>query len=95
MVKVLEVKLLSMAQAANSLSNRPAVSTLWRWSSRGVKGVRLKTLVVGGRRYTTPEFLSEFSARLSDRRTANEPGDSQRDAHDKSLADVRAKALFD
>ncbi len=95
MLKMLEVKLLSMAQAANSLSNRPAVSTLWRWSSRGVKGVKLQTLVVGGRRYTTPEYLSEFVARLSDRRQSNQPNGSQRDAHEKSLADVRAKALFD
>ena len=32
---------------------RPAYSTWWRWWKKGINGVRLATVVVGGRRYTT------------------------------------------
>ncbi len=95
MSKLLAKKCISFAEAAKILPGNPSISTLWRWYRYGVKGVKLRTLVIGGRRYTTPEFLSEFSARLSDRHPANESGDSPRDAHEKSLADIRAKALFD
>jgi hypothetical protein len=35
-------------------------STMWRWASRGVKGVRLETIKVGGKTYTTKAALDEF-----------------------------------
>ena len=57
-------ELLSLAEASRLLPNRPHVSTLWRWCRRGVKGVRLQTVIVGGRRYTTAAFLSDFVAQL-------------------------------
>lgn len=39
-----------------------ALSTLWRWCRIGVRGVKLETLVVGGRRLTTPHMLAQFIA---------------------------------
>lgn len=35
-------------------------STLWRWAIRGVKGVKLETLIVGGTRYTSAQALQRF-----------------------------------
>ncbi len=35
-------------------------ATVWRWAMRGVKGVRLETLLVGGTRYTSDEALQRF-----------------------------------
>jgi hypothetical protein len=58
-------ELLSLSAAADLLPNQPHVSTLWRWCLRGIKGVRLRTVFVGGRRYTTPAYLIEFVSRLS------------------------------
>jgi hypothetical protein len=37
-------------------------STVWRWTTRGVKGTRLTTFAVGGRRYTSPALFDEFVA---------------------------------
>lgn len=49
-----------MAKASHLLPGRPHISTLHRWRLRGVRGVRLQTCLVGGRRYTTSEWLAEF-----------------------------------
>ena len=40
--------------------NRKHVSTVWRWVLRGVKGHRLESFLVGGRRYTTREAVGRF-----------------------------------
>lgn len=44
---------------------RPHASTIWRWHRRGVKGVRLETVLIGGRRYTSREALARFSERVT------------------------------
>ncbi len=36
------------------------VTTCWRWAQRGVRGVRLETYNVGGRRYTTRPAVRRF-----------------------------------
>jgi hypothetical protein len=46
-------------------NHRPSYATWWRWSRRGVKGIRLRTLVIGGRRYTTPSAVQEFIAEVT------------------------------
>jgi uncharacterized protein DUF1580 len=44
---------------------RPHVSTLFRWAERGIKGVRLETIRIGGRVCTSREALHRFFERLS------------------------------
>ena len=58
----LDEPLLTLTQAANRLPGKPHVSSLWRWCKRGVRGVRLETLVLAGRRYTSFRALEEFAA---------------------------------
>ena len=53
--------LLSFSQATKGLPGRPHLSTLHRWRLRGIRGVRLETCMVGGRRYTSREALQRFS----------------------------------
>ena len=48
-----------------SLPNRPHLSTVFRWISRGVDGVRLEALRCGGRTYTSHEALQRFCDRLT------------------------------
>lgn len=36
------------------------VCTCWRWAKRGVRGVKLETYNVGGRRWTTEEAFARF-----------------------------------
>jgi hypothetical protein len=65
MIDIHTEKLQTLTEAARLLPDRPHVSTLYRWAQRGVKGVRLETVVVGGRRYTSVEALQRFAQRLT------------------------------
>jgi hypothetical protein len=51
---------LSLREAANCLPGRPHLSTLHRWRTRGVRGVRLITERVGGRRMVAADELQRF-----------------------------------
>ncbi len=81
---LLAEELLSLAQAAHLLLGPPHVNTLWRWATRGVRGIRLRTVMVGGCRYI-PSSMSEFTSRLS---SAAESGSSQ-----GSVPSIPRKAL--
>lgn len=50
----------TLAQAAQFLPGKPHPATLWRWSTHGVRGTRLETWTVGGRRFTTLAALEKF-----------------------------------
>jgi len=58
-------ELLSMKDAAALLPKRRggakvSLTSLWRWSTRGAKGVRLETVRVGSSVYTTRAALRRF-----------------------------------
>lgn len=48
--------------------SRPHVATVYRWAQRGVRGVRLETLQIGGTMCTSIEALQRFFDRLSEPR---------------------------
>ena len=54
--------LLTFNDAAPFLAGemRPSYPTWWRWWRHGVRGVRLETVLVGGRRYTTAAAVQRF-----------------------------------
>lgn len=45
---------------------KPHVATLYRWATRGLRGIRLETIRVGGTLCTSLEALQRFCERLSD-----------------------------
>jgi hypothetical protein len=49
---------LSLAAAARQIGVH--VATVHRWRLRGVRGVRLETIAIGGLRYTSREALERF-----------------------------------
>lgn len=58
-------ELLTFAQAAVVLPSRRqgkkvSISTLWRWATRGSRGVVLETKKLGGLTYTSREALTRF-----------------------------------
>ena len=55
-------KLLSPAEASRHAPGRPHVSTIWRWMTRGCRGIRLESLVCAGRRFTSVEAIERFIA---------------------------------
>ena len=52
--------LMPLAAAARRLPGRPHVSTMHRWRVRGVRGVQLEAMRVGGQWYTSWEALKRF-----------------------------------
>jgi hypothetical protein len=70
MIDTTAESLLSLAQAADELPRRRRgrktnVSTLYRWSQSGCRGVRLETVQIGATRCTSREALQRFFERLS------------------------------
>lgn len=63
-------ELLTFTEAASVLPRRrggakTAISTLWRWSKRGSRGVVLETVHVGGNVYVSRDALGDFIAKRS------------------------------
>ena len=60
--------ILSLTEATKVLpkinGRRPAVSTLWRWCYRGLRGVQLEYLRVGRKVVTSSEALQRFFSNL-------------------------------
>ena len=78
----LNESLISFAEAAKRLPGRPHVNSLHRWRLRGVRGVRLESVLIGGKRFTSVEALQRFaqgctetSASPTLSKAAAEPGD--------------------
>lgn len=74
-------------QAAKFLpeNTRPALSTWWRWWRHGVKGVRLETVVIGGKRYTTASAVRRFAAALTATTTPEPPCEERHNAADAEV----------
>lgn len=58
-------RLCTLAQATRHVPGNPHIATLHRWRLRGVRGVKLETVLVGGRRFTSVEALARFTERLN------------------------------
>jgi hypothetical protein len=52
--------LVRLSDAAWDLPHRPHTSTLFRWMKRGVRGVRLEAVRVGGGWFTSREAVRRF-----------------------------------
>jgi hypothetical protein len=44
---------------------RPCDATWWRWWKKGIRGIRLQTLLIGGRRYTTAAAVQEWITKVT------------------------------
>lgn len=70
MIDLYSETVISLRDAAKSLPGRNGrkvhISTLYRWTTRGLKGVRLETVHVGGIVCTSQEALQRFCDRLSE-----------------------------
>ena len=61
MIDIASETLVSFSFAGRfSPSIRPHVSTIWRWHMRGIRGVKLESVLVGGRRMTSMEAVERF-----------------------------------
>lgn len=60
MVRIISEQRISFSQLASQQD--VAVSTVWRWCTRGIRTVHLESINVGGRRYTSKEAFERFVA---------------------------------
>jgi hypothetical protein len=51
---------ITMSEAAQMLPDPPSMSTMLRWSTRGLNGLRLRTFKVGRQRLTTAQEMIQF-----------------------------------
>ena len=62
-------KIMSFTEAAEALpeiNGKPVHSSaVWRWARKGIKGIRLETLRLGGRFVTSMEALDRFNKALA------------------------------
>lgn len=63
MKNLLEETRLTLTELARRENVAPP--TTWRWDKRGVRGVKLETFVIGGRRFTTEEAFARFVERTT------------------------------
>lgn len=64
---------LHLIDAVNRVTGtRPAYPTLWRWCKKGVAGIKLEYVLVGGRLYTSIEAVRRFVAATTEQH-ATEP----------------------
>ena len=55
-----------LSLAGQFLPSDPCNATLYRWSKRGVSGVRLETLLIGGILYTSEQAIQRFIAETTE-----------------------------
>ena len=69
MIEIAAENLLTLPDAAARLPRRGRrkvhVCTIYRWMSRGVRGVKLEAIKLGGVTYTSVEALQRFANRCS------------------------------
>lgn len=86
--------LVPFAEVPTSLPRRNGkkinLSTLWRWRTKGLRGQKLESIIIGGRRYTTKEALQRFDAAVQkaiDGPSTSKPTTKQlSEAHELALA---------
>ena len=88
---LLSEKRISMTELARQLD--VTIPTVWRWRQRGVRGIRLETFMLGGRRFTT----AEAHRRIVDRTTAAANGETPkaRSNRQRERAIAAAERLLD
>ncbi len=64
-LSLLTEDLKSFNQVPSILEERVHVSTVWRWAKRGIGGIRLETIKLGGKTFTTSQALTRFIEKTS------------------------------
>jgi hypothetical protein len=85
--------LLTLAQAARLFpprrrDSRLAISTLWRWVTRGLRGTHLDVVKVGGVNYTTAAAIRDFVERTNSAADSQQPPASPSRRSRRAVADL-------
>ena len=58
-------------EAPKHIPGRPSQASVWRWVLKGIGGIKLESILIGGRRLTSTEAIQRFA----DARTAQANGE--------------------
>ncbi len=61
MIDITTERLLTLSEASALLPGRPSICTIWRWRTKGARGRRLESCVLGAKVYTSREALQRFA----------------------------------
>jgi hypothetical protein len=64
-LSLLTEDLISFNEVPPMLQMRVHVSTIWRWANRGIGGVKLETIKLGGKTLTTSQAVTRFIRKTS------------------------------
>jgi hypothetical protein len=64
---------------------KPHISTLYRWASRGLKGVVLETIQIGGTTCTSREALQRFFDELSKNQRTDARSTASEETRDRRI----------
>ena len=97
MIDIKNESVLSLTNAAKRLpkrrrGKRPHVSTLYRWAQRGIKGVKLETIRIGGTLCTSMEALQRFFERCTNPTQVPSTRTSRQRERDVKRAEKRLNA---
>lgn len=84
--------LLSLPAAAGIFPGRPHCSTVWRYATRGVHGITLETIRVGGKVFTSHEAVARFVARCNGGNVAPDPKLTSKRRREIAAAEKRVRA---
>lgn len=59
-------QLIPFVDAPEVIPGHPDLSQVYRWAMRGLRGVKLEFIRIGGRRFTSKEALNRFYAALTE-----------------------------
>ena len=62
---LLNETIVPLSAVPQRLANRPHSSTVWRWTCRGVGGVKLETVRIGHAVFTSEEAVTRFLCRIN------------------------------
>ena len=82
--------LLPIRAAHKHIPGRPNLATIYRWFQRGARGIKLDTVVVGHKRFTSVEAISRFIAATT--KLANGEQDNMRTPMQRTKAAAKASA---
>ncbi|QDU47370.1 hypothetical protein Mal52_58990 [Symmachiella dynata] len=82
-----------VSEAPKHIPGRPSQASCWRWVLHGVGGIKLESILIGGKRFVSAEAVQRFC----DRRTALADGDTRpvRTSRQQERAMQQAERDFD
>jgi hypothetical protein len=83
---------ITLAEAARLLPGCISPTTVWRWTRRGIVGIKLKSKSIGARTFVTKDDLEEFVRQVTAARAAK-ANDSLPDRTPETEAELKAAGL--